>query len=191
MIASLRGIIESKDSRGVVVNVGGVGYQVYVTPTTLVTLTVGDEVILHTHQYVREDALELYGFLQADERATFMTLIRVSGVGPKSGLGILSTATPQELRAAVASGDVHLLTKVSGIGRKTAERLLIELKDVFSAEAKAKGEKANLSAGDAEVIEALERLGYAASEARQALGAMPEGSPEERLRAALKQLGKK
>ncbi|MFA5954361.1 MAG: Holliday junction branch migration protein RuvA [Patescibacteria group bacterium] len=193
MIASLEGIVLSKDHRAVVVGVGGIGYQVYVTPTALVSLTVGDAVTLYTHQYVREDALELYGFLEAEERTMFTILIGVSGIGPKSGLGILSITTPEQLRSAIASGDVHILTKVSGIGKKTAERLLIELKDVFAAEAKARGETAKMPAGDVEVIEALERLGYSPIEARRALETLPEDikGSEERLRAVLQSLGKK
>jgi Holliday junction DNA helicase RuvA len=194
MIAYLRGTIQSISEQHLVLLVGQVGYKVFVTPAVLGEAEGGDEVALHTHQYVREDALELYGFARPEELRIFELLISVSGIGPKTALGILSVTTPEQLRAAVVSGNVGILTKVSGIGKKTAERLLVELKDTFTAEAKRRGSSAEtLYEGDVEVIEALERLGYGVTEARQALELVPQETTdtEQRLKAVLKKLGGK
>ena len=193
MIAYLEGTIQSKGEQYVVVVVNGVGYKIFVLPPTVAALLVGADVALHTHQYVRENALELYGFERPEELKMFEVLIGVTGIGPKSALGILSITTPEQLRAAVISGNVGLLTKVSGIGKKTAERLLVELKDSFIAEQKKRtGTTApTMYEGDIEVIEALERLGYSIGEARKAIEALPKEltNTEARLKAALKQLG--
>lgn len=176
-----------------IVVVNGVGYKVFVLPPTSIAATVGAEVALHTHQYVRENALELYGFKRPEELRMFEVLIGVTGIGPKTALGILSITTPEQLRGAVISGNVGLLTKVSGIGKKTAERLLVELKDTFIAEQKKRiGDVApTMYEGDVEVIEALERLGYSVGEARKAIEALPKDliDTEARLKAALKQIG--
>src|SRR3989338_7655700 len=136
MIAYLEGTIQSINEQDLVVVVQGIGYRVFVTPTTIGEAEVAAAVALHTHQYVRDDALELYGFARPEELRMFKLLICVSGVGPKTALGILAITSPEQLRAAVVSGNVGLLTKVSGIGKKTAERLLVELKDTFIADAK-------------------------------------------------------
>jgi Holliday junction DNA helicase RuvA len=175
-----------------VVLVGNVGYKVFVTPAVRGEAEVGDEVALHTHQYVREDALELYGFARPEQLRTFGRLLGVSGIGPKTALGVLSVTTPEQLRTAVVSGNVGILTKVSGIGKKTAERLLVELKDAFVAEAQQRrGVAPTLYESDVEVIEALERLGYSPTEARQAIESLPRdlADTEARLKAALKTLG--
>ena len=193
MIAYLEGTIQSKGEQYVIVVVNGVGYKVFVLPPTSSAATVGADASLHTHQYVRENALELYGFERPEELRMFEVLIGVTGIGPKSALGILSITTPEQLRAAVVSGNVGLLTKVSGIGKKTAERLLVELKDTFIAEQKKRtGDVApTMYEGDVEVIEALERLGYSVGDARKALEGLPKEltDTEARLKAALRQLG--
>lgn len=193
MIAYLEGKILSKNEHSLVVAVSGVGYKVFALPPTINSATVGVAICLHTHQYVRENALELYGFERPEELKTFELLINVSGIGPKSALGILSITTPEQLRAAVGSGNAALLTKVSGIGKKTAERLLVELKDTFAAEAKRepKGSESTIYEGDIEVIEALEKLGYSLSDARKALEKLPKEiiNTEERLKQALRELG--
>lgn len=191
MIAYIEGTILSKTGTTLVVVVQGIGYRVFATPATILTAAIGDVIALYTHQYVREDALELYGFERSEEQAMFVTLIGVTGVGPKSALGILSTTVPEQLRNAVVTGDIAVLTKVSGIGRKTAERLLLELKDTFAAEERAVPTGVGFAVGDGEVLEALERLGYRSADARAALEAVPKTLTDsvERLKAALKQLG--
>ncbi|MFA7286395.1 MAG: Holliday junction branch migration protein RuvA [Patescibacteria group bacterium] len=191
MIAYVEGTIISKTGTTLVVVVQGIGYRIFATQATILTVAVNDTIALYTHQYVREDALELYGFERSEEQAMFVTLIGVTGVGPKSALGILSTTVPEQLRNAVVTGDIAVLTKVSGIGRKTAERLLLELKDTFAAEERAVPTAAGFAIGDGEVLEALERLGYRLADARAALEAVPKTLTDsvERLKAALKQLG--
>lgn len=193
MIAYLEGTIRDKAEQHVVLVVNSVGYKVFVLAGALLQFNLGETVKLHTHQHVREDAIELYGFERPEELNTFETLIGITGVGPKTALGILSITTPEQLRMAVASGNVGLLTKVSGVGRKTAERLIVELKDTFALEDKRKGaEAATIFESDIEVIEALERLGYAKSEARKAVEAIPKDitDTEARLKTALKHLAK-
>lgn len=176
-----------------IVVVNGIGYKIFVLPPTCSVAVIGAEMALHTHQYVRENALELYGFERPEELRMFEVLIGVTGIGPKSALGILSITSPEQLRAAVVSGNVGLLTKVSGIGKKTAERLLVELRDTFiSEQKKGKGDSApTMYSGDIEVIEALEQLGYSVGEARKAIEALPKEltNTEARLKAALRQLG--
>jgi Holliday junction DNA helicase RuvA len=192
MIAYLEGTIKSVGANSVVVITGGVGYRVSVIPSLLFEIKEGAEVAFHTHQYVREDALELYGFARPEELKMFETLIAISGVGPRTALGILAITTPEQLRTAVASGNVGLLTKVSGVGRKTAERLIVELKDTFLIAEKEQGARAGiLYEGDMEVIDALERLGYSRNEARRAVEAVPKEivEMEERLKTTLKHLG--
>ncbi len=194
MIAYLEGTIQSIGENSAVVLTNGIGYRVFVMPSFILQTKVGSSVSLHTHQYVREDALELYGFDRPEELLMFETLIGITGVGPKTALGILSLTTPEQLRTAVASGNVALLTKVSGVGRKTAERLIVELKDTFALEEKAQGEHAStLYESDLEVIEALERLGYGRVDARKAVESIPKDlvDTESRLKAALKNVSVK
>lgn len=192
MIAYLEGTIQQKGEQYVVVVTNSVGYKVFVLAGALLQFALGASAALHTHQYVREDAIELYGFERPEELRMFETLIAITGVGPKTALGILSITTPEQLRTSVASGSVGLLTKVSGVGRKTAERLIVELKDTFALEEKRKGEEAaTIYESDIEVIEALERLGYSRSESRKAVEALPKelADTEARLKTALKHLG--
>jgi Holliday junction DNA helicase RuvA len=194
MIAYLEGTIQSKGVNFIILNTNGIGYKIFVMPSLLLQESQGAKVALHTHQHVREDAIELYGFEQPTELSMFEILIGITGVGPKTALGILALTTPEQLRTAVASGNVALLTKVSGVGRKTAERLIVELKDTFALEEKARGEKAStLYESDLEVIEALERLGYGKSESRKAVEGISKDltDTEARLKAALKHVSGK
>ncbi len=191
MIASLRGQVQSRDSEGIVLDVGGVGYRLAMSTRSLSFL--GDspgEIFLYTYLYVREDILSLYGFVEQEEREFFKILKGVSGVGPKVALAVLSAYAPDDLRRAVINKDVALFQSISGIGKKTAERLVLELKDKV-------GEvPAPVGAGPAGegsyylAREALISLGYNFTEAETALsGCDPAGDVEELVKDALKKIG--
>jgi len=203
VIGFLRGLLADAGLDGLVlVDVGGVGYRVLVPPATVPELgEPGATVMLHTHLAVREDALTLYGFATADERSCFEALVGAHGVGPALALAILSIHRPRALRRAVAEEDVGALCLVPGVGRKTAARLLIELKDRLGIDgdvvappagpAGAAGEGGSQPPARAEVREALVALGYEADEIRAALAALPEGDDVAvLLRAALAGLGR-
>ena len=204
MIGSLRGTLADAGLDGaVLVDVAGVGYRVLVPPATVPVLgEIGATVALHTHLAVREDALTLYGFATSDERACFEALIGAHGVGPALALAVLSIHTPRALRIAVVEDDVGALCLVPGVGRKTAARLLIELKDRLGTGDDTRLGAGRLGEGDsggaathpparAEVREALVALGYDAEEVRSALGELPEGDDVSALlRAALASLGR-
>lgn len=205
MIGSLRGtLLERSTSGEVLVEVGGVGYRALVPPAALVELgEPGGDVFLHTHLHVREDALTLYGFATRDERATFEALIGAHGVGPALALAILSVHRPDGLRRALFDDDLDALCLVPGVGRRTAARLLMELKsrmdvpgDVDVAVLAGAGVTASPSAPSAppaartEVREALAALGYGPEEVREAVRDLPaEGDTPTLLRQALAQLG--
>jgi Holliday junction DNA helicase RuvA len=191
VIGSLRGILVDRSPRGeVVVEVGGVGYRVWVTPSTLVALgRPGDEVLLYTHLQVREDSLTLYGFATREERDCFESLIAAHGVGPSLALAIISVHAPRDLRRVLVESDLDALTLVPGVGRKTAARLLVELKarlDVpLDDEAPANGAPSSR----ADVRAALAGLGYDPEEVRGVLDQLPvEGDVQDLLRAALRTL---
>lgn len=188
MISRVRGILAHRGLDSVVIDVQGLGYDVAVTPRTLVGLpAVGEEVVLHTHLHVREDQMALFGFDTGADKDLFSTLLGVSGVGPRVAMAILGTLTYEQLRLAVASDDVAALTQVPGIGQRSAQKLLLELKprfDVSDARIEASGPLA-------EVREALSGLGYAPEEIRGTLADMPDDLPvEEMLRRSLRELGK-
>ena len=187
MIAALRGSVIARGADHVVVEVAGVGYKVFVPrhPSQ-------DDVLLHTHQVVREDDESLYGFETREELTLFEMLISVSGVGPKAGLAILSVARPAEIAGAIASGDTALLARAPGVGKKTAERLIVDLKGKIGRVAALPVTAGALVAED-DAHAALVALGYTASEATIALrAAPPKGSAttEERLAAALRITGR-
>ena len=186
MIGRLTGRLVAKQPPQVVVDVGGVAYEVDVPMSTFYGLpATGDPVTLHTHLAVREDAHMLYGFGTLDERAAFRQLIRISGVGARTALSVLSGLSVAELAAAVAAQDAARLTKVPGIGRKTAERLLLELKGKI-ADAQARP-----ASGAGDVVNALIGLGYSEKEALAAVKGLPPGlAVTEGIRAALKALAK-
>ena len=197
MIGRLRGTVVHRSPRGeIVVDVGGVGYRVTVSPSTILALgRLGDEAVVHTHLHVREDALTLYGFATSDARDCFESLLGAHGVGPGLALAILSVHGPDELRAAVLDGDLGALTLVPGVGRKTAARLLLELKsriDVPEA-AGSDGTTAGNGAGatsKGEVRAALAALGYQPEEVRRAMAELPpEGDVTSLVRSALQTLG--
>ena len=188
MIGRVRGTLLERGFDAVLIDVQGLGYVVTVTPRTLSDLPgVGEEVVLHTHLHVREDQLALYGFDTAIDRELFGTLIGVSGVGPKVAMAILATLTYEQLRMAVSSDDVATLTEVPGIGKRSAQKLIIELKpklDVIEGEAAPSGPLA-------EVREALTGLGYGPDEIRGTLAEMPPDLPvEEMLKRSLRELGR-
>ncbi len=186
MIAGLRGVLESREGDTLVVEVQGVSYRVHAPTSTLSRVgAVGEAVKLYTHLYVRKDALALYGFATADELTLFEQLLTVSGVGPKAALALLSAFAPEMLRTALAQGNVELLTRVPGIGKKTAGRIVLELRGKIDLGAL--GAPA-LSEPDAEVVTALTNLGYPASEAQRVVAALPKDSDlsvAEKIRLAL------
>ncbi|MBU3694907.1 MAG: Holliday junction branch migration protein RuvA [Rhodocyclaceae bacterium] len=191
MIGRLRGTLLAKQPPQVLVEAGGVGYEVDVPMSTLYVLpALGAEVTLLTHLVVREDAHLLYGFATDRERATFRELLRISGVGPKVALAVLSGLSTDDLARAVAMQDTALLTRVPGIGKKTAERLLLELKGRLADALPGAGGAVVAGAG-ADVMAALVALGYNEREAAAAVKTLPEGvSVEEGIRAALKALAR-
>ena len=191
MIASLSGKLTGFTDNRVTLDVGGVGFSVFVSTSTLEALRGKKEAILFTHLQVREDAFELYGFLTKEEQGFFEELLKVRDVGPKSALGILSAGSVSAMKQAIVNEDATALIRVSGIGPKTAERIILELKSKLKRES-ALGGRA-VSQGDAAVIDALMNLGYSASEAREAIRhvAAEAKSEDERVKSALKALGRK
>ncbi len=190
MIGRLRGTLVHRSHRGeVMLDVGGVGYRISVSPATAVDLgTIGNEVVVHTHLHVREDALTLYGFASDDARDCFESLLGAHGVGPGLALAILSTHGPDELRRVVFEGDLDSLTLVPGVGRKTAARLLLELKSRLDVP---EGDPVPSNGSSrAEVREALAALGYQPEEVRRAMVELPaEGDVRTLVRTALQTLG--
>jgi Holliday junction DNA helicase RuvA len=170
MIAYLKGKILSKGQNFLVLEVGQVGYKVFVPASLLIKFRVGSELALNVHTYVREDQISFYGFSSPSELELFEQLISVSGVGPKIGLAILSSTSPEHVRSAIAGGEASVFTKVSGIGRKTAERLIVELKEKLDGHLSVSGK---LSKEFSESLDALVALGYSAAEAREALKRVP------------------
>ena len=198
MIALVRGKLAYKSIDHVIIDVGGVGYRLSIPLSTFYSLPETGEVNLFTHTHVREDALLLYGFLTLEEKELFVTLIGISGVGPKLAVNILSHIPAQDLKRAIATGDIKRLSGLPGIGKKTAERLVLELKDkvgpvdelpASAGAATATGSTASSLSND--VISALVNLGYKEALARKVLENMeltPGLSMEETLKGALKVL---
>ncbi|MGC9598925.1 MAG: Holliday junction branch migration protein RuvA [Minisyncoccia bacterium] len=192
MLYSVAGKLTLKSDHFAVVTAAGLGIKLFASKQTLKALpAVGADVKFFTHLYVREDTLDLYGFLSAEEMNFFEMLISVSGIGPKSALSILDIAPLGELSAAIKEGRPDLLTRASGVGRKTAERVIVELRG--KVESARSGLVVEKMEGDADIVEALTSLGYRREEARAALGKVDPKvrGMEERLRAALGALGKK
>lgn len=189
MIASIRGTVLHRDATGIIVDVHGIGLKVSCTPRALATARTGAEVTLSTHMVVREDAWQLFGFVDAAERDTFVLLQSVSGIGPRIALAAVSTLDPERLGSAIAAGDIALLTKIPGIGRKGAERLCVELRDRITA--------ASAPVGDwqAAVRDALVGLGWSAAQAEGAVtkvaAEQPQAEVSDALRAALLLLGRR
>jgi Holliday junction DNA helicase RuvA len=190
MIGSVRGTVVERTATGeVLVEVGGVGYRAFVPASALPMLHPGDAAFLFTHLHVREDAMVLYGFPTRDERDTFEALIATTGVGPKLALAMLSVHSPTALRRALLEDDLAALTMVSGVGKRTAQRLLVELKTRLEVPELDITESGSKPAPRTEVRAALTGLGYAPDEVREVVAQLPEaGSVEELLREALKLL---
>jgi Holliday junction DNA helicase RuvA len=199
MIGSISGKIILKTDKLLIVETGGVGYKISVSPDVLSKAgKIGDEIFLFIHTHVREDAFDLYGFLNQEELEFFEMLLNVSGIGPRSALAILGIASIETLRKAIGTGDTSYLTKISGIGKKTAERIVIELRDKIGEE-----KSGSSLQGELDALEALKSLGYSQNEAREALkkvaekditasgGTPPEAVANTKIREALKILGGK
>ena len=191
MIYSVTGELMAKGDQYVVVGVNGVSFKIYTSRRIAGSLKATAPITLFAHLHVREDALELYGFPTKEERDFFEMLISISGVGPKSALSILDVAGLKELSAAIKEGRPDLLTKASGIGRKTAERIIIELRGKVSSSAS--GTVVAKMESDADLVETLMGLGYRREEAKAALHKVPETVTglEPRLKEALKLLSRK
>lgn len=193
MIAHLRGRLLAKHPNQAIVETGGVGYDVTISVPTFSDLPgVGSEVALHIHTHVREDLIALYGFLRPAEKTLFEKLITVSGIGPKLAITILSGMAADEMVGAIRGNDVARLTRIPGIGKKTAERMVLELRDKLPAEGK--GEVAvapTMSTTEEDVLSALTNLGYQRAAAERALNSVArDGSFETMFRGALAALSK-
>jgi Holliday junction DNA helicase RuvA len=199
MLAYIRGTIISRQTDSLVVENNGIGYLIQAAPTLLGRLPArGETALIHTHLYVREDILALYGFPTAEDLHLFELLLTVSGIGPKVASAIVGSLSPSQFAMAVLTGDTRTLTTIRGIGRKGAERLILELKDKLKGAELSAG--ASLPSGGpvlapdapqrAEAISALMVLGYSGPEASRAIAAVPEGtdSLESLIRLALRQL---
>ena len=189
MISRLRGVPVGRSPDRLVLDVGGVGYLVAATPSALGRADSGREVSLETYLHVREDALQLYGFGDASERELFVSLLGVSGIGPKVALAVVSSSPAAELRRAIALGDPARFQAIPGIGKKTAERIVLELKEKLGSDDVVALPTAAGGASSSHVVarDALVGLGYTVTEAEQALARVdPDLPAEERVREALR-----
>ncbi|MCI5511473.1 MAG: Holliday junction branch migration protein RuvA [Eubacterium sp.] len=202
MIGYIRGILEEADEQSVIIDNHGIGYRIFVPSSAFSgALPIGKEVKIYTYLSVKEDAMQLYGFLTRDDLRMFRMLLGVNGIGPKAGLGILSALTADELRFAVLADDAASIAKAPGIGKKTAQKLILELKDKLNLEDAFEQKLANQAAGDIsaadtgsqvqEAVQALTALGYPGTDALRAVKKV-EGAEsmtvEEILKAALKKM---
>ena len=200
MIAFVRGTAVDMTENSVIVEAGGIGYEIYMTGTDLSQIHMGEEVKIHTYFNVREDAMQLYGFRSKDDLQMFKLLLGVNGVGPKAAVGVLAGITADELRFAILSDDVKTLSKAPGIGKKTAQKLILELRDkmkledAFELKLAHEQEKAvaglgEISDGRQEAVEALVALGYSSTDALRAVRKVTDVAPDDvegLLKAALK-----
>lgn len=190
MLSFLKGKLVDISEEALIVEAGNFGLEVFATPKTIEVLSArkNEEIFLYAHLDVKEDGLEIYGFKDKEELGVFKLLVSVSGIGPRAAIALLNASSATELAQAILSEDVNLLTKVSGIGTKKAERLIIELKDKFQKSYANKG----LAAGDSEVIDALTSLGYSSREAREAASKLSGDikDVETRIKEALKVINK-
>ena len=188
MIGKLKGKIDLLGNGYIIIDVNGIGYKVAVSSNILSDLKVGEESKLYIHRHVREDQLSLFGFVTNEDLVFFELLLNVSGVGPKAALNIMSAAPLDSLKDSISKQDPTLLNSVSGIGKKTAEKIIIELRNKTGAVSE--GSIFEKSGKSNEVIEALEGLGYKANEIRPVLGEITSEDTEEKIKEALKLLSK-
>ena len=188
MIGSIKGKIILKKEKFVIVETSGVGYKINITPTDSVfNKKLNDEVSFWIHTHIREDAMDLFGFSNYEELEFFQMLLNVSGIGPRSALTILGIASIETLKQAIGTGDISYLTKISGIGKKTAEKIVIELRDKMKEE-----KSGGILQHELDALEALKSLGYSQTQAREALKKVsPDKNTNEKIREALKILSGK
>lgn len=190
MIARIRGVVLSLRPPHAVIDAGGVGYRVMCSQAALDTLDTGRPADIHTHLVVREDGWQLFGFGSEEELELFQTLLGVPGIGPRTALSILSTLPPATFRAAIVNQQSEVISRVPGVGRKTAEKIIFALKDRLGGLDAAAAP--SLSAADSEAMSALTSLGYSIAEAQAALASLPRNEPmdlEEKIRRALAYFG--
>lgn len=187
MIGRLRGALVAVRPSGVVVDVGGMGYEVAMTPEAIGALpAVGEEIVVHTHLQVREDDMSLYGFTSAADRDLFRVLISASGVGPRVGMALLATLRADDLRRAIATEDVAALSRAPGVGKRSAQKLILELRPKLA------DSEADVleGSGPAQVRQALENLGYTPDEVTEAVADIDDSAPvADQLKTALRTLG--
>lgn len=190
MISYLKGKIKNKGQGFVILDVRDVGYKIFVDLTKYVELDIAQEVEFYTHHHIKEDASDLYGFKAMEELEMFQLLLSISGIGPKSALGVIAIASVSDLKDSIARGDSSLLTKVSGIGKKTAERVVLELREKVKKVITDSGAVVTDTSSSGDEIDALIALGYSMQQARDALkGVAPDIKDSgERIREALKQI---
>lgn len=190
MIAFVTGEVANKELDHVIVNRGGIGFRIYTSLHSLETITEGEEAVFYTHLVVREDDMSLYGFTQKEEMELFLLLITVKGIGPKVAIGVLSGLKPSQLVEALVNQDVTMLTKAPGIGKKTAERMILELKDKVDVMGNlAPAVEQTVGISDEEVIEALAGLGYHRSEVMAVLPSIDASlAVEDKIKQGLKLL---
>ncbi|HNW71415.1 MAG TPA: Holliday junction branch migration protein RuvA [Candidatus Paceibacterota bacterium] len=182
MIGSIKGKITFKKDKFIIVETGGIGYKINISPDTLLKIQKVDEIFFWTHVHIKEDAEDIYGFLDYQELEFFEMLLAVSGIGPRSALTILGIAQIETLKKAIGTGDISYLTKISGIGKKTAEKIVLELRDKIGKENMDGSLQEELDA-----MEALKTLGYSQSQAREALKKIPSNmDTNKKIKEALK-----
>jgi len=192
MISYLKGKIINKGQGYVILEISDIGYKVFINDALYAEIDIGQDLEFYTYQNVREDALDLYGFSNLEQLEMFELLLTISGIGPKSALGVLAVANIEDIKESIARGDSGLLTKVSGIGKKTAERVVLELREkigVISAGRETEGSREGIVASGEE-IDALMALGYSMQQARDALKSVDLKIKDtgERIKAALKSI---
>lgn len=191
MIAALKGIVDTIDTPYIIVDVNGIGYKVLVSNTILSSLSIGAPIKLFTYTHVREDLLELFGFLHLSDLKLFEKLISISGIGPKTAVGIFTLGTGSEIINAISQGDVTFFSGVPRLGKKNAQKIILELKGKLIDDAELLG-SSGLSNGNGEVIAALQHFGFSTREAQDALQNISANgqTTEEKIKLALKYLGK-
>ncbi len=189
MIAYIKGTVLSKEDQALIVDVGGLGYRIAVTDAVNHKHPIGAPALLHLHYHLRENSAELYGFSEQEELEVFKLLLNVSGIGPKTALNVLNVCAVDAIHRAVGRGDASLLKQISGIGAKTAERIVMELKGKLRVSGVSLGIG---DVGDGEIVDALVGLGYSQGAARSALSTLDNSieGVEDRLKSALQYLGR-